>query len=423
MKNQWISILIVGMTLGTAWAIRGQFGHEQGAAWAGAIGALALVIVSKRKDWYKKMFLIALSSAVGWGNTGMISYGIVVGYGRSDNFPNALYGLLMLLVIGGLFGLLGGGLTGLTLESTNQKRVKWGCLLAEMAVGGVIVYYLLVGQLGILMTPPRSEAWAVCLGAGLAMIWHMARNDYRSPLRVALITAMGAGFGFAFGNFLQIFGNVLEINFNMWNVMEYSIGFFGGISLAYSVLSSEWPEESYVPARWENYSALLIVYVFIPLIIFSESLGFAKLLNDFSDFANPENTALVSSLAAGFILITVAVVALYKLFKSGILLVRKDVILLFALHFAAYIMVSYIVKGAFAGKFLLNHHLYWVNFIIILYLMLKQFPAFFENLVSEINGKKLVIYFIGIVIIITLLVLISINIHGEMGGAHDRFNL
>jgi len=45
MKKQWISILIVGMAFGTAWAIRGQFGHEQGAAWAAGVGALALVLV------------------------------------------------------------------------------------------------------------------------------------------------------------------------------------------------------------------------------------------------------------------------------------------------------------------------------------------------------------------------------------------
>lgn len=51
LKKQGIGILIVAMSLGTAWAIRGQFGHEQGAAWAGAIGGLALVLVSHRKDW------------------------------------------------------------------------------------------------------------------------------------------------------------------------------------------------------------------------------------------------------------------------------------------------------------------------------------------------------------------------------------
>ena len=112
MKKQWISVLIVGLTFGTAWAIRGQFGHEQGAAWAAGIGALALVLVSQRKDWYFKILLIAMSSAVGWGAGGMISYGKVVGYGRSIDFLNASYGLLMLFVIGALFGLLGGGFVG-----------------------------------------------------------------------------------------------------------------------------------------------------------------------------------------------------------------------------------------------------------------------------------------------------------------------
>lgn len=152
-KKQWISILIVGMTLGTAWAVRGQFGHEQGAAWAGATGALALVIVSKRPDWYAKMLTIALSSAVGWGAGGMISYGIVVGYGRSISYPNALYGLIMLFLIGGLFGLLGGGLTGLTLESFQAHKVKWGNLVAEMTICPDQLVY-------IEDTAVLSNAWA-----------------------------------------------------------------------------------------------------------------------------------------------------------------------------------------------------------------------------------------------------------------------
>ena len=37
MKNKQLilPILLVGIALGTAWAIRGQFGHEPGAAMAG----------------------------------------------------------------------------------------------------------------------------------------------------------------------------------------------------------------------------------------------------------------------------------------------------------------------------------------------------------------------------------------------------
>ena len=423
MKKQWIGILIVGMTLGTAWAVRGQFGHEQGAAWAGGIGALALVLVSKRRDWFSKMLTIALSSAVGWGAGGMISYGIVVGYGRSTHFPNALYGLLMLFVIGGLFGLLGGSLTGLTLESSDRKKVKWGRLIAEMAAGGVISYYLLIHQLEFLMTPPRSEGWAVCLGAGLAMLWYMARDSYRSSLRVALITTLGAGFGFAFGNFLQILGNVLEISFNMWNVMEYSIGFFGGVSLAYGVFTSEWPEESSAPEQWENRAALLLVFVFIPFIVFSQSLGYNKLLGKFSETTNPETSALLSCLAAMLIIVSVAILACFRLKNAKHRFERRDVMLLSMAYFAAYITVSYIVTGALTGTFLLNHHLYWVNYIIIFLLVRKQYPAFFKDLSFDLNSKKYLLWFAGILIIIILLTLVSSSIHGEISGSHNRFQV
>ena len=45
-KQTIVSCLIVAMALGTAWAVRGKFGHEQGAAWAGAIGSIALILVT-----------------------------------------------------------------------------------------------------------------------------------------------------------------------------------------------------------------------------------------------------------------------------------------------------------------------------------------------------------------------------------------
>ncbi len=384
-KNQWISILIVGMSLGTAWAIRGHFGHEQGAAWAGGIGALALVLVSRRKDWYQKMLSVALASAVGWGAGGMISYGIVVGYGRSDNFPNAFYGLSMLFVIGGLFGLLGGGLTGLALESSDQKKVKWSSLIAEMVAGGLIVYYLLVEQLWVLMTPPRSEAWAICLGAGLAMIWYMARNSFLSSLRVSLYSLLGAGFGFAFGNFLQTVGTVLEINFNMWNVMEYSIGFFGGSAMTFSVFTSKWP----VP----------------PIAFFDTSLFALK---------QEPMQALV-------VLIVVPIAGWLKVEKSKFSFGRIDVWFIFVVFFSMYIVSSYVVTGAFAGRFHLNNHLYIINLIVILLLLRKHLTSFSDDQVSQTNFKIWSQYLVAVIVVIVLLSIISISIHGEMSGSHDRF--
>jgi hypothetical protein len=418
MKNQWISILIVGLTFGTAWAIRGQFGHEQGAAWAAGIGAMGMVLVSGRKDWYRKMLVIALSSAIGWGAGGMISYGKVVGYGHSTDFINAGYGLLMLLVIGGLFGLLGGGFVGLTLDSTKEKRVHWGQLITEMTAGGIIFYYFLVVQLEWLMTPPRSEAWAICLGAGVAMIWYMIRNNFQSPLRVALISALGAGFGFAFGNFLQMLGTILEIRFNMWNVMEYSIGFFSGISMSYAVFNSEWPEETSTPERWENKTAYIFLFVLLPFLVFTNS---PLMGNFFTGFEISVNVPLLASITALLMLIISAVAGWISFVSSDQKPSRNTAIKMLLMYLGSYIVLSYIITGAFNGIFLLNHHLYVANFIVIILLLRKQYPVFGNTLKTEINGKKLILVCLGIIIFILILAFILIHIHGVMGSVNNRF--
>lgn len=418
-KKQWISILIVAISLATAWAIRGQFGHEQGAAWAGAIGGLALVLVSNRKDWYNKMILVALASAIGWGAGGMISYGVVVGYGFADNFINAFYGLGMLFVIGALFGLLGGGLVGLTLDSTKKNKVKWGQLVAEMTAGGLIGYFFLVEQIGIKMTPPRSEAWAVCFGAGLAMVWHMAREKRNSAIRVAIFSALGGGFGFAFGNFLQIVGNVLEINFNMWNVMEYSIGFFGGTGMAYGVFSSKWPVVDELPKKWANTAALFFIVVFIPLIVYRETLAFEHLFRNFKDLQNAENLATISTVFSAILMLAIAIFLFWKLNKAAFK--KNDVMLFFLLLLSVYILLSYTLKGLFAGVTHLNHHLYFVNLLVIIILSRNARPAMFDGVSGKVRVARWFIFLAAIVLVLAFLTLIAINIHGEMGGAHNRF--
>lgn len=425
-KELFVSILIVAMTLGTAWAVRGHFGHEQGAAWAGAIGALALILASRRKEWYKKMLVITLSSAFGWGITGMMSYGIVVGYGRSDNLPNAFYGYLMLFVIGGLFGLLGGGITALSLESSKTNKVKWATLLSQMVAGGLIVYGFLINQLEWLMTPPRNETWAICLGAALAMFWYMRRNNFSSAFRVSIITGIGAGFGFAFGNFLQTVGTVYEIQFNMWNVMEYSIGFFGGLALAYSVFTSKWPEKTGVPKPWENVVAFLVLFIFIPLVIFQQSLQFNTLVEKLGRLKAPDNIvsiSKISTIASLLIIISAALTSWFNLKKSKFVFERKNVMFLFILLFTSYIALGYIVKGVFIENVPLNIHLYVLNLVIILFLLMKIKLPIADILTKHLNPRKISFMVIAMIIVIFFIALISTSIHDGIPGAHNRFTI
>lgn len=420
--KQGVGILVIVMSLATAWAIRGQFGHEQGAAWAGAIGALALVLVSNRKDWYAKMPIIALASAVGWGAGGMISYGMVVGYGRADNFINVFYGLSMLFVIGALFGLLGGGLVGLVLESTKKNKVNWGALITEMVAGGLLVYFFLIVQIGFRMTPPRSEAWAVILGAGLAMLWHMARTKRNSAIRVAIFSALGGGFGFGFGNFLQVVGNVLEIPFNMWNVMEYSIGFFGGLGMTYGVFSSIWPvDEAPRPKNWVNRAALFVLLIFIPLIVYRESLTYSHFIKRLGEIPNLEQIASASTVVVAVLLVLMSALLFYKLNDNEY--TKKDVALFLFTYLGMYAVLSYILKGLLAGDTEINHHLYVLNIILIFIMSRSTKVAWPEKVTDQITGRKWFTYLLAILAFLTVLSLIAISIHGELPGSHNRFEI
>jgi len=232
---------------------------------------------------------------------------------------------------------------------------------------------------------------------------------------------MGAGFGFAFGNFLQILGTVLEINFNMWNVMEYSIGFFGGSSMAYGVFSSKWPEESLPPQRWENRIALFVIFVFIPYLVLTNGPLLEPIFGSSEDISKPDSISLLGSITAIIFVLAVALTGCYRTLKSKDPFERKDVRLLFIVYFAAYILISYCVTGAFTGKFLSNHQLYVVNFIVVLILIGKHLPAFIENPAWEINSKYWWSYTMAIVSTILLLSFIVINLHGQLGGANNRF--
>jgi hypothetical protein len=417
-KHQRLGFLVVAMALATAWAIRGQFGHEQGATWAGAIGGLALVLVSGRKDWWAKLPLVALASGIGWGVGGMISYGRVVGYGRADNFPNAFYGLGMLFVIGGLFGLIGGGLVGLTLDDTPKKKVQWGNLTAQLTAGGVIAYYFLVEQIGFKMTPPRSEAWAVCLGIGLAMLWYMAREGRTNALRVALFSMFGAGFGFAFGNFLQTMGHTYGIAFNMWNVMEYSIGFFGGLGMAYGVFSSEW-EISVQPPKWTRHVALIVLLLFIPTIIYRESLAPSKFMRAMEDLPHAVELAKLNAHVSLLVLVVMAAFLIYRLWNTA--WNYKQGVWFLLVYLTGYTVISYLKTGLLQGELHLNHHLYLLNLLLLGLLLRKPLVAFYENRVNVVEVKKFWAIGLGIVLVLALLCAVSINLHESLPGAHDRF--
>ncbi|HEX8039114.1 MAG TPA: hypothetical protein VF490_08170 [Chryseosolibacter sp.] len=421
MKNRstQLSILAVAMALGTAWAVRGKFGHEQGAAWAGAIGALSLILVARRQDWHGKAFRILMAAAFGWGISGVMSYGAVVGYGRSSDFGNAFYGLLMLFVLGVLYGFIGGGFTGLALADTKAFRVKWHALITQMVAMGLLAYGVLILQLEWLMTPPRSEMWASCLGAAIALAWYIRRHHQTSVMKVAVWSALGAGFGFAFGNFLQVVGNASGVHFNFWNVMEYSIGFFGGAGMAYGTFNSSWPAAEPPDNAKAEWIPLVFVTLLVPFVVWQQSFvtdRFDFILKD----GGSESVVIVMKLIAIAAILLVATVTMARLYSLGEQKIPSDraafLKVYFILYTGLYIILSFLVTGLFVHP--PEQYLYIVNMIVILALM-SQVSGIFA---PQAEKPRLWITVTAICIsVIALLALIAINSHDEIPGSKRRF--
>jgi len=422
------AILFTALVLGLGWAIRGHFGHEHGAAWAGAMGALAIIVASKRKDWALRLAPLAVLAGIGWGAGGMMSYGIIVGIGRGTDFANVYYGLAMLGVIGGLYGFIGGGLFGLGLESTTEKKPAWASLFTEMIAGGLLAWYVLIAQFEWKMTPPRSELWAACFGASLALAWFLYRNGFHRALRVAGYSALGAGFGFAFGNFLQTMGNVTGLSFNWWNVMEFTLGFCGGLGMAYGVFTREWPE-GIAPSKAANWLALLFLLFVIPATNIIQSMELKNFVRGAKQMrlANPLSFAH-TQVAVAWVVVLIFVVGGIIVYKR--IGTREETVEIFApvALFAVtlyYLIFSTIQKLVFfsIGAKQLEQYIYWVILIITLVMWLrsrgKSSQAFIPS--RQESWKRWVSIISLFLLILAVITFISIHSHGSMPGAHTRF--
>ncbi|NIA16460.1 MAG: hypothetical protein GWP08_20565 [Nitrospiraceae bacterium] len=423
-------MLLCALALGLGWAVRGHFGHEWGASWAGAVGALALVAAVNRKDWLRRTPVLAALGAAGWATGGMMSYGIVIGYCRGNDFANVAYGYAMLAVIGGLYGFIGGGLLGLGLETTDEKKPAWAALLTQMVAGAYLAWGLLIYQMEWFMTPPRSELWAACLGASIALAWYLRRTGFHRALRVAGYAALGGGFGFSVGNFFQTLGAAGGFAYNWWNVMEFTLGFCGGLGMIYAVLTSDWPECAR-PSKAANWLALVFVAIAIPvtnlfhaftnesLTKLAEGLGKA----DPAQFVNGQ-FMLVWGIVAVFAAIPLIA---WRLTRHGERANAANVagILLFACA-VSYVIFGYVKNGIFFRpvSFKYSDTAYTP---ILLAMLALWFPG--RNQTAPLPHapahrecwKHWCMLWLGLLAVIAVITYISINAHEGLGGFHERF--
>jgi hypothetical protein len=118
------SIFLVGISLSIGWGIRGNFGHEYGAAFAGSLAAIAVALLSGREDWRGRVAYFAFFGALGWGFGASVSYMQVLSYTESGHTSSQLFGYFATFYIGFLWGAMGGAGTGFAAAAPREKMIS-----------------------------------------------------------------------------------------------------------------------------------------------------------------------------------------------------------------------------------------------------------------------------------------------------------
>jgi hypothetical protein len=291
---RWQLVVLAALSLSVGWGIRGNFGHEWGAAFPGALTAMAVVLLSGRTDWWRRVHYFAVFGAIGWSFGGSISYMIVIGYTHSGDSLSVWYGFVCLFIIGFLWGAMGGAGTALPAYLDRKRltefffpilaifltfwvsemianamyarnpgledRLDWfdtdwgavllviavtlaraavmrkldraGSLILHMAVGWWIAFLLFPVLLNIRMTPPRGDSWAGCVGMVAGMFLYLQRNGLPGVSYAALVSGFIGGLGFASAALIKLIAIKSGYETNWHSVLEQTYGAINGIGMA-----------------------------------------------------------------------------------------------------------------------------------------------------------------------------------------------
>ena len=319
----------ISMSLG--WRIRGQFGHEIGAAMAGALAGLAIVLAGGREHWRRRAPICACLCAIGWSFGGSMSYMKVVGFCHSSDSATALYGFTGLSLLGFVWAAPGGAATAMALMFDADRlsrlfaaiaaavcawfvqdvvvdilvsrgvEVGWygsDWLAASAAILGVgslaavrrrlddgvsLVLHLAIGWWiafgglvligGLHFNPPRGDNWAGCIGIVGGLLVYCWRQNLTEVLRGTLVTGFAGAAGFALGQLFKLSLIAGDLTANPHVMMEWTHGAVLGLALAIGMLpllNRTSPAGAEPAAQWTQIFSVMFVFWFLTYYNFAK---------------------------------------------------------------------------------------------------------------------------------------------------------
>lgn len=290
-------ILLTGLSVSIGWGIRGQFGHEYGAALAGAIGGMAVALLSGRQDWQRRIHYFATLCAIGFGFGGSMSYMKTVAYTHSSDAATVIYGFACVFVLGFCWAAPAG--TGIALPAYLDReeltklfvplcavflswylqdvvrghlylahsqwfefeagygvsailagaiailfflfgKKYWGAgtaLILYMSIGWWAGYFLFIRLMHLDMNPPRGDTWASCLGLVGGILVCCWRRGLGGIGLATLSAGLFGGIGFALGTAVKVLVMATGFTTNWHSIMEQTQGLFLGVALGITMLA------------------------------------------------------------------------------------------------------------------------------------------------------------------------------------------
>ena len=382
-------IVLAGLAMSVGWGFRGDYGHEAGAMVPGALLGLAVCIGSGRADWWRRASIMGMCGAIGWAFGGQMSYGKIIGYTASSSLLDVLYGYACLFLIGGLWAGIGSAilamsvtqsrlyleqfarplivlgltwfllhLTGLTdrlagrwsLHDTDWvgassalmvsgvcavlfPRDRGACaMIAALAAGWWAGYLVLVGLLGLHMTPPRSDNWAGCVGLFAALLVCLLRRRDRTAVMLAGWGFLIGGVGFVLGDFVNMLGRAqwgpigrheALHGLDYWKWMEQGFGLIMGLGVGAVFLQRVRTSLSTPPEDSRGKRLTLVSFLLLLVVMMWANLS-KNVANWIKGNHIPQEVLGMDStgwfLAIGLLLSAVAAVAIVRQYRGRLTL-------------------------------------------------------------------------------------------------------
>lgn len=266
---RWRELAVVALAVSLAWGLRGQHGHERGAAVAGAMVGLSLAAVTGGPRWIGAAVIGSLGFAIG----GALSYGRFVQLAYQGSWE----AIGSLGLIGFVWGGIGSLCLGLGLALPQYRLWERATLAGGLLLVWILVDRLLWGR----MAGPEDLGTRELMAVVLLTVWALLsayvgvwRRD-RTSLRLAVAGAVGFGIGFPLAAWVQGVGQLTGIPVDWWKVAEHLIGLIGGLSLGMAALTLDPRWTLPLAVRpWERWLAAVWLLWFLPSWLMANNLDF-----------------------------------------------------------------------------------------------------------------------------------------------------